>query len=328
MSKGSGWSRTTTYGGSGLGIGAVALAAVITMQATRARKRVLGHPGVSDPADASGYWGSGSGEPMTLAMMGDSIAVGRGAEHYHQVPGVLLAVALSNLADCPVRLLQAAVTGSESRALDQQVQRVLPEKPNVAVIIVGANDITSRNSPKVAVEHLRKAVLDLREIGCEVVVATCPDLGSLRPVPQPLRTLSRYWSRQMAAAQTVAVVEADGRSVSLASILSPEFAARPEYFSVDEFHPSPAGYARAAAVVLPSIADALGLEAPPDLHTLHAYEVHEAAAAASDQAGIEVSAAVPRRGMAFALSLRRRPARLPTTDEVRQADHHTEPRPG
>lgn len=310
--------------GGGLSLAAAALVGIVLAEASVTRKRVLGHPLVQDPPDASGYWGSGSGEPMTLVLMGDSIAVGRGVEQIHEVPGVLLAVALSDLADCPVRLIQVAVTGSESSDLALQVERVLDDKPHVAVMMIGSNDVTSRVPARVAVEHLRKAVRDLRDIGCEVVVGTCPDLGSLRPVPQPLRAVSRYWSRQMAAAQTVAVVEADGRSVSLASILSPEFARQPEYFSADEFHPSPVGYARAAAVMLPSIADALGLAAPPDLHTLHAYEVHEAAALAADEAGIEVTAGVARRGTSFAVSLRRRPARLPTPAEVSRADHHDE----
>ena len=64
----------------------------------------------------------------------------------------------------------------------------------------------------------------------------------------------------MAAAQTVAVVEAGGRTVSLGDLLGPEFYERPhEMFSSDRFHPSPAGYARAAAALLPSVCAALGI---------------------------------------------------------------------
>ena len=64
----------------------------------------------------------------------------------------------------------------------------------------------------------------------------------------------------MAAAQTVAVVEAGGRTVSLGDLLGPEFAERShEMFSHDRFHPSPAGYARVASALLPSVCDALGL---------------------------------------------------------------------
>ena len=71
---------------------------------------------------------------------------------------------------------------------------------------------------------------------------------------------SRRWSRDLAAAQTVAVIEAGGRTVSLGDILGPEFKERPrELFSQDRFHPSAAGYARAAAVLLPTLCSALRL---------------------------------------------------------------------
>ena len=58
----------------------------------------------------------------------------------------------------------------------------------------------------------------------------------------------------------MAVVEAGGRTVSLGDLLGPEFAERPhEMFSADRFHPSPAGYARAASALLPSVYAALGV---------------------------------------------------------------------
>ena len=126
--------------------------------------------------------------------------------------------------------------------------------------MVGANDVTHRIDKSVAVRHLAQTVRELRDAGAEVVVGTCPDLGTVEPVAQPLRLLARRWSRDLAAAQTVAVVEAGGRTVSLGDLLGPEFYERPhEMFSSDRFHPSPAGYARAAAALLPSICAALGL---------------------------------------------------------------------
>ena len=126
--------------------------------------------------------------------------------------------------------------------------------------MIGANDVTHRIDKSVAVRHLAQAVRALRDAGAEVVVGTCPDLGTIEPVAQPLRLLARRWSRDLAAAQTVAVVEAGGRTVSLGDLLGPEFCERPhEMFSSDRFHPSPAGYARAAAALLPSVCAALGL---------------------------------------------------------------------
>ena len=108
--------------------------------------------------------------------------------------------------------------------------------------------------------QLEQTVRRIRALGSEVVVGTCPDLGTIQPIQQPLRSLMKRWSRDLAAAQTVAVVEAGGRTVSLGDLIGPEFDESPhEMFSKDRFHPSAAGYARAAAALLPSVCAALGV---------------------------------------------------------------------
>ncbi len=91
-------------------------------------------------------------------------------------------------------------------------------------------------------------------------MGTCPDLGTIKPIAPPLKQVARSWSRRLAAAQTIAVVEAGGRTVSLASVLGPEFAAAPALlFGPDQFHPSADGYRQLAAVLIPSALAALGL---------------------------------------------------------------------
>jgi hypothetical protein len=176
------------------------------------------------------------------------------------------------------------------------------------------------------VRHLSEAVRRLRDAGVEVVVGTCPDLGTVEPVPQPLRWIARRASRQLAAAQTIAVVEAGGRTVSLGDILGPEFAASPsEMFGPDRFHPSVAGYASAAAAMLPSACAALGVgfggeaEPAPDLARGEGVRpISLAAAEAADEPGTEVAGAQvggrdrgPRGRWAL---LRRRPGA--DTDEM------------
>ncbi|WP_225983862.1 SGNH/GDSL hydrolase family protein [Epidermidibacterium keratini] len=238
---------------SGAGFGALLMG-----EARAARNRVERYTPIDDPPTGNGIWGSGTGEPIVLAIMGDSSAVGLGVDDVTETPGVLVAAGLSRLSGRPVRLTRVAISGAESRHLDQQVTDVLPEAPDVAVIMIGANDVTARTDPKVATTYLAAAVRRLRRAGVHVVVATCPDLGTVRPIPQPLRSIARRWSRDMAAAQIVAVVQAGGRTVALGSALGPTFAHYSELWSDDGFHPSPAGYAAAASFVLPSVADALG----------------------------------------------------------------------
>ncbi len=316
------------FGGGGLGLLTAAGYGLLYSEAKLAR-RWVGVP-TGEPPKADGVWGTGDGQEIRLAVLGDSSAAGLGVQDAIETPAVLIAAGLSEVAGRPVRLFNVAVVGARSGDMLGQVDRVTPERPDVAVIMIGANDVTGRVQPADAVRQLAEAVSRLHDIGCEVVVGTCPDLGTIKPVLQPLRHLARMWSRQLAAAQTVAVVEAGGRSVSLGDILGPEFDARPaELFSPDRFHPSAEGYAAAAAVVLPSVCAALGIWPEEDLpplpfHRTGVRPVARAAARAAGHAGTEVSGAQlagrehGRRGR-WAFLRQRRPRPVPEAAEI---PHH------
>ena len=125
---------------------------------------------------------------------------------------------------------------------------------DVAVIVVGGNDVTHRIPASVSAEHLRAAITRLRARGIPVVVGTCPDLGALRPVPQPLRILGSQMSRQLAAAQAAVAERSGATAVSLRSAVGAVFFDQPdEMFGVDRFHPSALGYRRTAEALLPVV---------------------------------------------------------------------------
>ncbi|MGH3415505.1 MAG: SGNH/GDSL hydrolase family protein [Actinocrinis sp.] len=194
-------------------------------------------------------------------MLGDSTAAGYGVESAEQTPGALLAAALAAHAGRPLLLASTARVGARSDRLAEQVDTLLadgPEHaPQVATIMIGANDVTARASAAEAAAQLGEAVARLRAVGCQVVVGTCPDLGTIRPIQVPLRWMARRWSRRLAAYQARAVREAGGRSVPIGALLGPEFNDRAELFGPDRFHPSAEGYAMAAAAVLPALAAAV-----------------------------------------------------------------------
>jgi lysophospholipase L1-like esterase len=288
------------YGGGGAGLLTLTGIGLLVGEARLAR-RLIGQPFGLDGLPTDGTYGHGPGEPIELAVLGDSGAAGLGCRTAEETPSVILATGLAAVSGRPVRLTNVSVVGSESSGLEPQLDRLLVDgyRPHAAVVVIGANDVTHRIRVSDAVRELTTCVERLRETGCEVVVGTCPDLGTLEPVAQPLRTVARHLSRQLAAAQTIAVVGAGGRTVSLGDVLGPEFAARPrEMFSADRFHPSPAGYARMASVLLPSVCAALGYW--PDGGTERAPErrrgegvtsLAEAAVAAAADAGTEVAPA-------------------------------------
>lgn len=145
--------------------------------------------------------------------------------------------------------------------LADQMESLPPRyRPDVAVIVVGGNDVTHRVPTSQSLQHLRDTIVRLQEQGAEVVVGTCPDLGMLRPVPQPLRALGSRASRQLARAQREVALEEGAWAVSLAHVVGPFFITNPdEMFSLDRFHPSAQGYKRTAKAMLPSVLAALRL---------------------------------------------------------------------
>jgi len=248
------------YGGGGLSLLGAGLYGVLTAEAKLAR-RAIGTPKDEPPPDATGWYGRGRpGPAIRVALLGDSSAAGYGVERVEETPGALLASGIAEHADRRVFLREFTKVGARSSDLAGQIDRTLPITPDVAVILIGTNDVTHQVLPATSVRHLADGVHRLREAGIAVLVGTCPDLGTVKPIAPPLKQVARTWSRRMAAAQTIAVVEGGGRTVSLGSILGPEFAAAPSLlFGPDQFHPSAAGYRSLVGVLLPSTLAALGL---------------------------------------------------------------------
>ncbi|MFI6937049.1 SGNH/GDSL hydrolase family protein [Streptomyces sp. NPDC050287] len=315
------------YGGGGIGLAGAAAMGLLLAEVRLARRQV-GNGTVPHVPHAEGRYGHvyavPDEPPLRLVMLGDSTAAGQGVHRAGQTPGALLASGLAAVAERPVELRNVALPGATSDDLDRQVALALAEPslvPDICVIMIGANDVTHRMPATRSVRHLSTAVRRLRTAGAEVVVGTCPDLGTIEPVQQPLRWLARRASRQLAAAQTIGVVEQGGRTVSLGDMLGPEFAANPrELFGPDNYHPSAEGYATAAMAVLPTVCAALGLwpadEDRPDASRREGFlPVARAAAEAASEAGTEVAAAVPSGPKGpWALLKRRRRRRVPVAE--------------
>ncbi|MFH8567378.1 SGNH/GDSL hydrolase family protein [Streptomyces sp. NPDC017993] len=288
-------------GGGGVGLLGVATVGVLLTEVRLARRTVGGSSDI--PPCADGRYGAAFGHrsdrpPLRLGFLGDSTAAGQGVSRPRQTPGALLASGLAAVAELPVDFRNVALPGARSDDLERQVDLILADesaRPDVCVIMIGANDVTHRMPFAESVRLLSAAVRRLNEAGCEVVVGTCPDMGTIEPVYQPLRWVARRLSRQLAAAQTIGVVESGGRTVSLGDLLGPEFEARPrELFGPDNYHPSAEGYATAAMAVLPTMCAALGLwpeeERPEPARREGILPVEQAAAQAASEGGTEVTA--------------------------------------
>ena len=193
--------------------------------------------------------------PLRLAVLGDSIGYGTGAQRPTDAFGGRLSAALIS-AGHPTEHRVVAVPGSRSEHLAAQVRAVAPWRPEVAVVVIGANDLVHVVSPDRAAAALREAVRDLRALGAEVVVAPAPDLSVVPHVPPAVRRAVQLGSGLLRAAQVRATVQEGGRVADVAGTTAAAFAADPTLFAADRFHPSSAGYAVIGRALAPVVLDA------------------------------------------------------------------------
>src|SRR4051794_16351090 len=180
---------------------------------------------------------------LTLAVLGDSIAYGTGARSSADALGPRLTAALT-AEGFDVSLHVLAVPGAVSSDLAPQVDRARRLRPDLAVVVIGANDLARFVPADRAVASLASALRELRALGTDVVLVPAPDMSMVPAVPQAFRSAVQAACRVLHDEQT-AVAEAAGCTVaSVASEVAGAFGSDPAMFSPDRYHPSTAGYAR------------------------------------------------------------------------------------
>ena len=295
------------YGGGGFA-GTLGLAYALLATEAKLARRTIGMPTEQAPRAAGSYGRGRRGDkPLHLVVLGDSAAAGLGCESADQTPGALIAGGMARDLHRRVDLDVVAVSGARSADLEVQVSRALRRPVDVAVIVIGANDVTHRVPIASSARDLGRAVDRLRKAGAEVVVGTCPDLGTVKPVLQPLRTVAAQWSRRLAAAQAVAVVDAGGVAVSLGNLLAKDFSEQPHLWSADRFHPSADGYRRIVDAMLPGVLEGLGVEIPVSVPISESVQdVQLAARVAAREPGVELDPLPEGEGTGRLARLRRR----------------------
>ena len=189
---------------------------------------------------------------LRLAVLGDSLAFGTGAARPSDALGPRLTRALAD-DGFDVDLHVLAVPGAVSADLAAQVRRALPLAADLAVVVVGANDLARFVPAQQAAGALSAAVGALRADGTDVVVVPAPDMSMVPFVPPALRMLVRGACAVLQQRQAQ-VALAGGASVApVAAEVARAFVADPALFSGDRFHPSSAGYARIAEALVPYV---------------------------------------------------------------------------
>lgn len=187
---------------------------------------------------------------LALAVLGDSIAFGTGATRTADALGPRLVAALAE-DGVDASLQVVAVPGAVSAGLAGQVRQVV--RVDLALVVVGANDLTRLVPPATAAQQLGACVRDLRALGADVLVVPAPDLSTVPWVPPAFQALVATASAELQRRQTDAVRAAGGVAVPVGADLAQRFRAQPALFAADRFHPSSAGYALIAEALAPVV---------------------------------------------------------------------------
>ena len=194
---------------------------------------------------------------LRLAVLGDSIGFGIGATRTADTLAPRLVAALV-AAGLPADARVFAVPGARSADLGRQVTSVAAWRPDLALIVIGANDLTHFVPAEQAAASLGRAVRSLRELGAQVLIAPAPDLSIVPHVPPPMRPLVQAASMLLRQAQIRATLAHGGRIADPDAATAAAFATDPSLFCHDRFHPSSAGYTLIAQALTPAVLAAAG----------------------------------------------------------------------
>ena len=161
------------------------LSPLLVAQAVATRRRAPLLP----EADGERHGVIGRGRVLRLLIVGDSSGAGVGVSRQDIALAGYLTRTLAHVAEAQVHWQLLAKSGINSAQALEMVQRERPRPADVAVVVLGVNDVIDQIPSQRAVRH-RAALADwLREhAGVQhVVLAPLPPVHQFPLLPQPLR---------------------------------------------------------------------------------------------------------------------------------------------
>ena len=222
----------------------LALGPVLLPQAKWVRRTALRLPEAAGAREGE----TGAGEPkMRLLVVGDSSAAGVGVADQAQALASPLANQASQRIGGAVAWQLIAQTGIDSSGVIDLLMRSHFDRPDVAVIVLGVNDVTAQVSAPKFVENLGHIA---RTLGArKTVFAGLPPMHLLSAVPHPLRWYLGQYSKWLDGALR------DWCEAQHLGYCASDWSTDPRMLAEDGYHPGPALYpqwaARLAEIVAP-----------------------------------------------------------------------------
>lgn len=228
----------------------VALVGVLAVEAALARRR--DYP--FQPFERIEHRTPGDGEPLRIAMLGDSTVAGVGVLHVPETLPVQTAQRVAAALARPVEIVGYGVSGARtSQILDMQGQDL--ERFDVVVVVIGSNDVTHLTPPWTFRGQTGELLDGLPK---PVVVGGIPLFGGATALDRPLRDAVQGYAAVLRRIQAEVAQERDGVTfVNIAVEASPRFRGVPGAMSSDGFHPAATGYGFWADALAAGIQQAL-----------------------------------------------------------------------
>lgn len=223
---------------------------LVVPQALAVRRRAPRFPVADGPAAGS----AGAGRLLRLVGIGDSVIAGVGAGSSDCAATAVTAAALAARLDCRVDWRAVGRVGADAGTVARELVPAVPPQPVDAWLVsVGVNDVTSLKRSRRWRRELRGllAALRVHSPGSTVVLLGIPPMGTFPLLPWPLRALLGMRASSLDAIGAAVAREAGVIHRPYARAL------RPEQFSGDGYHPSPAGHRAIADDVAARVENAL-----------------------------------------------------------------------
>jgi len=246
--------RALRVGATSGALGALGILGVEALLAVRGARDVFVDP-PSDPQRLGM-----AGDPLTLAVVGDSTAAGSGVPYER---GIAVAAARHLATNRRVTFVNLARSGARlADVARRQAPLVARLRPDIVLLAAGANDVTHLTHLATITRELDTAlqVLRMANPSVRLIVTGAPDIGAVPRLAQPLRAVAGLRTRRV---NTRVGSWAACRGAVLAPVAArtgPLLRDRPWLFCADRFHPTAAGYAQ----WIPVLTEALDRALNPD----------------------------------------------------------------
>ncbi|KIN61967.1 Lipolytic enzyme, G-D-S-L [Sulfitobacter noctilucicola] len=209
------------------------LSPLLIAQAVRVRRTAQSLPEAAGPRTGT----IGGGQPLRLAIIGDSSAAGVGVSTQSEALSGQLIEALSETFSVTWHL--DALTGATTKSTLDRLKDAHPEPVDVIVVALGVNDVTRLVPASLWVSQQQALLGRLEELyqPAQIYLSGMPPLGHFPLLPHPLRwTLGRHADRLQRRLLKVLFARADCTYVPFDQPLVPALMAS------DGFHPGPVVY--------------------------------------------------------------------------------------